>query len=41
MMLVGGIHWGWVGGAIAAAGGLLYLVLFVIGYNTLPDRHTG
>ena len=34
MMLVGGIHWGWVGGAAAAAAGLLYVVLFVIGYNT-------
>ena len=34
LMLVGGIHWGWVGGAAAAAGGLLYVVLFVIGYNT-------
>ncbi len=33
LMLVGGIHWGWVGGAIAAAGGLLYLVVEVIGYN--------
>lgn len=34
MMLVGGIHWGWVLGAIGAAGGVLYTVLFVIGYNT-------
>ena len=34
LMLVGGIHWGWVGGAAAAAGGLLYVVLFVSGYNT-------
>jgi cell division protein FtsW len=33
-MLVGGINWGWVIGAITAAGGLLYVVLFVIGYNT-------
>ena len=33
MMLVGGISWAWVGGAIGAAAGLLYLVLFVIGYN--------
>lgn len=33
MMLVGGINWAWVGGAVAAAGGLLYLVLFVVGYN--------
>ena len=34
MMLVGGIQWRWVGGALAAAGAMLYLVLFVIGYNT-------
>ena len=34
LMLVGGINWGWVIGAISAAGGLLYVVLFVIGYNT-------
>ena len=34
LMLVGGIHWGWVGGAAAAAGGLLCVVLFVVGYNT-------
>ena len=34
MMLVGGIHWGWVGGAIGAAAAMLYVVLFVIGYNT-------
>ena len=34
MMLVGGIQWRWVGGAIGAAGAMLYLVLFVIGYNT-------
>ena len=33
MMLVGGISWAWVGGAVAAAAGLLYVVLFVIGYN--------
>ena len=32
LMLVGGINWGWVIGAITAAGGLLYVVLFVIGY---------
>jgi len=34
MMLVGGINWGWVLGAIGGVGGLLYLALFVIGYNT-------
>ena len=34
LMLVGGINWGWVIGAISAAGAMLYLVLFVIGYNT-------
>ncbi len=34
LMLVGGINWGWVLGAIGAAGGLMYFVLFVIGYNT-------
>ena len=34
MMLVGGINWAWVGGAIGAAGVMMYLVLFVIGYNT-------
>ena len=33
MMLVGGIHWRWVGRAMGAAGLLLYLVLGVIGYN--------
>ena len=33
MMLVGGIHWRWVGLAMGAAGLLLYLVLGVIGYN--------
>ena len=33
MMLVGGIHWRWVGLARGAAGLLLYLVLGVIGYN--------
>ena len=32
-MLVGGINWMWVGGAIGAAGIMMYLVLFVIGYN--------
>ena len=34
MMLVGGIHWVWVGGAIGAAATMMYTVLFVIGYNT-------
>ena len=34
MMLVGGIQWRWVGGAVAAAGAMLYLVLVVIGYNS-------
>ena len=34
LMLVGGINWGWVLGAIGAAGTMVYLVLFVIGYNT-------
>lgn len=34
LMLVGGINWGWVLGAIGAAGGLLYLALFIVGYNT-------
>ena len=34
MMLVGGIQWRWVGGAVAAAGAMLYLVLGVIGYNS-------
>ncbi len=34
LMLVGGIHWGWVGGAIGAAATMMYTVLFVIGYNT-------
>ena len=34
IMLVGGINWAWVGGALGAAAGMLYLVLFVIGYNT-------
>ena len=33
MMLVGGINWAWVGGAVGAAAGLMYLVLFVVGYN--------
>ena len=34
LMLVGGIHWVWVGGAIGAAATMMYTVLFVIGYNT-------
>jgi len=34
LMLVGGINWGWVIAAVTAAGGALYTVLFVIGYNT-------
>ena len=38
MMLVGGIHWGWVGGAIAAAGGLLYFV-DVEGYPPQAYEH--
>lgn len=34
MMFVGGINWAWVIGALGAASGLIYFVLFVIGYNT-------
>ena len=34
LMLVGGINWRWVLGALGAAALLLYVVLFVIGYNT-------
>ena len=34
LMLVGGINWGWVFGAMGLAGGALYFILFVIGYNT-------
>lgn len=34
LMLVGGINWAWVIGAIGAAGAGLYGILFVIGYNT-------
>ena len=34
LMLVGGINWGWVIGALGAAAGMVYVVLFVIGYNT-------
>ena len=33
LMLVGGINWGWVLGALGAAGGFLYFALFVVGYN--------
>lgn len=33
LMLVGGINWGWVIGAIGGAGGMLYFALFVVGYN--------
>ena len=33
MMLVGGINWAWVGAAAGAAVGLVYVALFVIGYN--------
>ena len=33
LMLVGGINWAWVGGAVGAAGIMMCLVLFVIGYN--------
>ena len=34
LMLVGGINWAWVIGAVGAAGAAMYLELFVIGYNT-------
>ncbi len=34
LMLVGGINWGWVLSALGLAAGMVYLVLFVIGYNT-------
>ena len=34
LMLVGGINWAWVIGAVGAAGAAMYLVLFVSGYNT-------
>ena len=33
MMLVGGIHWGWVGGALGAGLAGIYLLIGVIGYN--------
>ena len=32
--VVGGINWAWVFAAIGAAAGALYVILFVIGYNT-------
>lgn len=34
LMLVGGINWAWVFGAVGAAAAGLYVILFVIGYNT-------
>lgn len=34
LMLVGGIRWYWVFGAVGGAAALLYVVLFMIGYNT-------
>ena len=34
LMLVGGINWAWVFGALGAAGGMLYFALFIVGYNT-------
>ncbi|MEY8386458.1 putative lipid II flippase FtsW [Oscillospiraceae bacterium 38-13] len=34
LMLVGGINWAWVFGAMGAAAGMLYFALFVVGYNT-------
>lgn len=34
LMLVGGIKWGWILGAAGGAFGMLYLMLFVVGYNT-------
>ena len=34
MMLVGGINWAWVIAAAGSAVGLVYVALFVIGYNT-------
>ena len=33
MMLVGGIHWGWVGGALGAGLAGVYVLIGVIGYN--------
>lgn len=34
LMLVGGINWAWVLGALGGAAGMLYFALFVVGYNT-------
>ena len=34
LMLVGGINWAWVLGAMGAAAAFLYFALFVVGYNT-------
>ena len=34
VMLVGGINWAWVIAAVGAAVGMVYVALFVIGYNT-------
>ena len=34
VMLVGGINWAWVIAALGAAVGMVYVALFVIGYNT-------
>lgn len=34
VMLVGGINWAWVIAAMGAAVGMVYVALFVIGYNT-------
>lgn len=34
LMLVGGIQWRWVIGALGLAGAGLYFILFVVGYNT-------
>ena len=34
LVLVGGINWAWVFGALGGAAGMLYFALFVVGYNT-------
>ncbi len=34
LMLVGGINWAWIIGGVGAAGGLLYLAVGVLGYNS-------
>lgn len=34
MMLVGGINWGWVAGALSAGAAGFYAIVYVIGYNT-------